>query len=43
MGNSLHNKIFLGRRALAFNTGVAALAVLAGVTGLAWFLVRSLK
>lgn len=45
MGNSLHNKIYLGRRAPAFNAGVTALAVLAGVAGagLAWFLIRSRK
>jgi hypothetical protein len=43
MGNSLHNKIHLGRRVLVFNAGVTAFAVLAGLAGLAWFLVRSLK
>ena len=46
MGNSLHNKIYLGRRARAFNVkGMAALVVLATVAGggFLWVLARALK
>lgn len=46
MGNSLHNKIYLGRRASAFNTkGVAALVFLGVLvaSGLFWGLFHALK
>ena len=46
MGNSLHNKIYLGRRASAFNAkGVAALVFLGAIAacGLFWCLFHALK
>ena len=46
MGNSLHNKIYLGRRApVVHGAGVALLAVAGAfaLVGLAWLLIYSLK
>jgi len=46
MGNSLHNKIYLGRRGVAFNTkrvqATLWLCALASI-GLAWLAIRALK
>jgi hypothetical protein len=46
MGSSLHNRIYLGRRAPRLHdNGVTALAVLGTLAsaGLVWLLVRALK
>ncbi|CDG83848.1 hypothetical protein [Janthinobacterium agaricidamnosum] len=46
MGNSLHNKIYLGRRSPGWNArGLAALVLLSGVAsaGLVWLVLRTLK
>lgn len=43
MGNSLHNKIYLGRRAPSVQT-LGMLALLVGAAaGLAWFTISSMK
>jgi len=46
MGNSLHNKIYLGRRGVALNTkrvqAMLWLFAFAGI-GLAWLAIRALK
>ena len=45
MGNSLHNKIYLGRRPVMTGKSLMALAVAGAVAGcgLAWLLLRSYK
>ena len=45
MGNSLHNKIYLGRRPVITGKNLAALALAGAVAGcgLAWLLLRSFK
>lgn len=46
MGNSLHNKIYLGRRSQAWNARGMALVVLAGSVagaGLFWLILRAIK
>lgn len=46
MGNSLHNKIHLGRRSLGFNSRAMQLALFFGTIGVAsliWLAVRALR
>lgn len=45
MGNSLHNKIYLGRRAAITGKNLVTLALAGAVAGcgLAWLLLRSYK
>ncbi|SIQ36940.1 hypothetical protein SAMN05880566_10335 [Janthinobacterium sp. TND4EL3] len=45
MGNSLHNKIYLGRRPVMTGKSLMALAVVGAVAGcgLAWLLLRTYK
>lgn len=45
MGNSLYNKIYLGRRPVLASKSLLALAVTGAVAGcgLAWLLLRTLK
>jgi len=46
MGNSLHNKIYLGRRSRGFHSrGMQALLCVGAVAGagLLWFLLRNIK
>ena len=45
MGNSLHNKIYLGRRPVLTSKSLAALALAGAVAGcgLAWLLLRTYK
>jgi hypothetical protein len=45
MGNSLHNKIYLGRRPVMTSKNLVALALAGAVAGcgLAWLLLRSYK
>jgi hypothetical protein len=46
MGNSLHNKIYLGRRSVGFNTkrvqAMLCLCAFASI-GLVWLAIRALK
>lgn len=46
MGNSLHNKIYLGRRTVALSTkrvqAMICIAAFASI-GLAWFLIRAFQ